>query len=152
MNKPQALFFALALSLGCSLFVTQPANAVEETVNEAITVTGDEDPSTGTAEVYSEEETITTTAEPDATSTQDCDDTTDEKCQTEAERYDTELENALEEGLANEPEVICATGDEEGCEDAKTEPALWPLYLSLGAIAVTIVVIIVLNLIGRKKR
>jgi len=151
MNKPQALFFALVLSFGCGLLTALPVSAIEETVNEEIIVSGDEDPSTGTTEVYSEEEAVMT-EESETTTIENCDPTTDENCQTSTERYDTELENALDEGLANEPEVICASDDEEDCEDAETEPALWPLYISLGAIAITIVVIVVLNLIGRRKR
>lgn len=34
----------------------------------------------------------------------------------------------------------------------ETEPALWPMYLSLGALTLAVIVFIVLNLFGGKKR
>lgn len=151
MNKHKALFFALALSFGCGMLTTMPAGAVDETVNGEITVSGDEDPSTGGGEVYTEE-VVTTSKTSDAQSVEDdCDEATDENCQSDPERYDTALENALDEGLADEPEVICATADEEGCGE-ETDPEMWPLYVSLGALGATILLVIIINLIGRKKK
>ncbi len=151
MNKQKALFFALALSFGCGMLTVAPAGALDETVNSEIIVSGDEDPSTGDGEIYTEE--VVTTSETGASQSaeENCDETTDEECQSDPERYDTELENALDEGLANEPEVICATADEEGCgEDIDLE--MWPLYISLGALGATILLVIIINLIGRKKK
>lgn len=153
MNKTKILFFALALSFSCGMLRTLPANATDETVNGEITVTGDEDPSTGNNETYSEDTTTITTDQPEQTQStdEDCDETTDENCQDTPERYDADLENALDEGLADEPEVICATGDEEGCND-EANSEMWPLYISLGALATTIILVIIINLFGRKKQ
>ena len=154
MNKHKALFLALSLSFGCGMITCLPAVA-EEVVNGEITVSGDEDPMTGGDDIYYEEtgETVTTseTSEAQPTSEEDCDNSTDEDCQTDPERYDTEFENAVEEGLANEPEVVCATGDEEGCDTA-SDSEMWPLYISLGALGATVVLVIIINLIGRKKK
>jgi hypothetical protein len=157
MNKHKALFVALAFSFAYSALATLPVGAVNEAVNGAITVTGDEDPSTGNGEVYTDGEAtpISETEGNAIEETQpiddDCIDSTDEDCQSRPETYDTELENALDEGLANEPEVICATGDEPGCED-DTNTEMWPLYISLGALGATIILVIIINLFGRKKK
>lgn len=153
MDKHKILFIAIALSFICSAFTALPAGAIDdEAVNGAITVTGDEDPSTETSEVYSEAETVVTSETEETQSNDDnCIDSIDENCQSRPESYDTDPESALEEGLADEPEVICATGDEPGCEDS-TEPAMWPFYLSLGALGATIVIVIIINLVGRKKQ
>jgi len=161
MNKHKLLSLAIALSFMCGALGALPAGAVDdETVNGAITVTGDEDPSTDTSEVYSESETVTTgesetvtTSETEGTESADdgCDESADKDCQSRPESYDTELENALDEGLANEPEVICATGDEPGCEE-EADPEMWPLYLSLGALGATIILVIIINLVGRRKK
>lgn len=155
MNKHKALFLTLTLSFGCGILISLPASAVDEVVNGEITVSGDEDPTTGGGEVYYEEsgEAVTTseTDQSQPASDEDCDNSTDEDCQTDPDRYDTELENALEEGLANEPEVICATEDEEGCDTASNSE-MWPLYISLGALSATVILILIINLIGRKKK
>jgi len=36
--------------------------------------------------------------------------------------------------------------------EEETEPALWPMYLSLGALGLAILVFIILNLFGRKQK
>lgn len=36
--------------------------------------------------------------------------------------------------------------------EEETEPALWPMYLSLGALGLALIVFIILNLFGGKKR
>ena len=162
MNKHKALFLALNLSLGCGILANSSVAAIDEVVNGEITVSGDEDPiNTETSDVYHEENNedeeggeAVTTSETDETqpvAEEDCDNSTDENCQTNPERYDTEFENALEEGLANEPEVICATGNEEGCDTA-SDSEMWPLYISLGALGATVILVIIINLIGRKKK
>lgn len=151
MNKHKALFFALALSFGCGMLATIPVGAIDETVNGEITVSGDEDPSTDSSEVYTEEPVTTSETGNAQPVEDDCDETTDENCQPDPERYDTELENALDEGLADEPEVICATDDEEGCGE-ETDSEMWPLYISLGALGATILLVIIINLIGHKKK
>lgn len=46
-----------------------------------------------------------------------------------------------------EPEIIA---EEEEAEDS--EPALWPMYVSLGALGAAILVFIILNLFGGKKK
>lgn len=154
MNKHKALFLALSLSFSCGMLMSLPA-AADEVVNGEITVSGDEDPITGESEVYNEESgtavTTSETSESQSTAEEDCDNSTDEDCQTDPERYDTEFENAVEEGLANEPEVICATEDEEGCDTA-SDSEMWPLYVSLGALGITVVLVFIINLIGRKKK
>lgn len=43
-----------------------------------------------------------------------------------------------------------AADDEESAEEG--EPTLWPMYLSLGALALAVIVFIILNLFGNKKR
>lgn len=161
MNKPKALFFALTLSFGCSLLTTLPAGAVEETINEEVTVTDSEDPSSSNyVEIFSEDGSAVTTSETDPSMSFDaeCDDLDSENCQANSETdsefdnsklNDAELENALDEGLADEPEVICATEDEEDCEE-EGDPEIWPLYVSLGALGATIVLVIIINLMGRK--
>lgn len=151
MNKQKIFLFVLTLSFVGGAFAVAPANALDETVNGEVIVSGDEDPSTADGEIYTEE--IITTSETDTSSDaeEDCDETTDEECQSRPESYDTALENALDEGLADEPEVICATDDEEGCgTDADSE--MWPLYISLAALGATILLVIIINLIGRKKK
>lgn len=156
MQITKVLISTLVLSLGCSLVFTSPAQAIEETNTEAITVTDEEDPSGSDPVTITEDDLTTTegsTPVEDATGDEDCDQTTDPDCQPAPERVDTEqdLENALDEGLVNEPEVVCADGDESDCE-GDSEPEIWPLVLSLSALAVTIVFIIIINLIGRKNR
>lgn len=154
MDKHKVIFLALTLSFSCGMLTISPASALDETVNGGITVTDDEDPSSGSDVIESSDSDAVTTseteAEGDTSPEDDCDDTTDEECQSDPERYDTELENALDEGLANEPEVICATGDEEGCTD--DDPVMWPLYVSLGALGATIVLVLIINLLGRKQK
>lgn len=155
MNKHKILMFALALSFSAGIFSALPTSAIDETVNSEIIVSGDEDPMIDEGEIYTEDpnNTPVTTNEtaPIAQPEEDCNDTDNEDCQDETERYDTDLENAIDEGLANEPEVICATGDEEDCNNL-TDSEMWPLYISLGALGVTIVLVIIINLIGRKKK
>lgn len=156
MHKHKLSLFALAISFGCGLIVNLPARAVDEVVNSEIVVSGDEDPTPSNDTVYYGESEAVTTSETDESHPVDeaCTDETSAECQTtnpEVTENEAELENALDEGLADEPEVICATGDEEGCEK-EVDPEMWPLYLSLGALAVTVIVVIIINLIGRKKQ
>lgn len=156
MDKHKVIFLALALSFSCGMLTISPASALDETVNGEITVTDDEDPSSGSDVIESSDSDAVITSETEAEGNNtlpedDCDGTTDEECQSDPERYDTELENALDEGLANEPEVICATGDEEGCAD-DGDPAVWPLYVSLGALGATIILVLIINLLGRKQK
>ena len=143
MNKNQLIFFTLALSFSCGTLVSLPATAIEEVVTEETIVTGDEDPSNGDGDVFFEDDTAV--SEEEASIEQACDEAIDDNCNTESE-----LKNALDEGLANEPEVICATEDEEGC--GETDSEMWPLYVSLGALAATILLVIIINLIGRRKK
>lgn len=48
-------------------------------------------------------------------------------------------------------EVETNIGDEESAEEA-TEPEMWPVYISLGALGATLLLIIIINLVGRKSR
>lgn len=57
----------------------------------------------------------------------------------------------------NETDETMSIGDDEVITDTEvieeeTEPALWPMYLSLGALGLAIVVFIILNLFGSKKK
>lgn len=81
------------------------------------------------------------------------------------------LEATLEEGLSGEPEVVCADPTEPGCEESPSkevtpdtedeaeleaeteeEPAAWPMILSFSALGATVVLVIIINLIGRKHK
>lgn len=42
--------------------------------------------------------------------------------------------------------------DEDQAEEDDSEPELWPMYLSLGALGAVVLVFIILNLFGRKKK
>lgn len=70
----------------------------------------------------------------------------------------------LDEGLADEPEVVCSDEDEPDCadpddpetlnnpEDPETsDPALWPLILSLSVLGGTILFVLIINFAARKK-
>lgn len=66
---------------------------------------------------------------------------------------DSELENDIDHnGTSGEPEVVCADPNEPGCEDEAIDPEMWPLYLSLGALGFTILFVIIINLINRRKK
>lgn len=66
---------------------------------------------------------------------------------------DSELENDIDHnGTSGEAEVVCASADEPGCEDEATDPEMWPLYLSLGALGATILLVLIINLIGHRKK
>lgn len=74
-------------------------------------------------------------------------------------------ETELEEGTSGEPEVVCADESEPDCntsdptpeiveEDGETEPIdpeLWPLILSLSSLGATVILVIIINIFGRKK-
>ncbi len=65
-------------------------------------------------------------------------------------------DNIEHEGTSGEPEVVCADPNEPGCENAdesaESEPELWPVYVSLGALGTMIILVIIINLLGGKKR
>lgn len=65
---------------------------------------------------------------------------------------DSELEDLEHNGTSGEPEVVCADPNEPGCEDEAVAPEMWPLYLSLGALGFTILFVIIINLINRRKK
>ena len=66
---------------------------------------------------------------------------------------DATYEDIIHEGTSGEPEVICASTDEPGCEDIEdgSEPALWPMIVSLSAIGAAFILIMIINLSHRKK-
>lgn len=67
--------------------------------------------------------------------------------------FDSNLENEIDHnGTSGEPEVVCADASEPGCEDEAVEPETWTLYLSLGALGATVILIIIINLFGRRKK
>lgn len=49
-------------------------------------------------------------------------------------------------------EPINEDGDNEGENDEIEEPATWPMYVSLGALGFMVVVFIILNLFGGRKK
>lgn len=55
-------------------------------------------------------------------------------------------------GTSGEAEVVCANSDEPGCEDEAIDPEMWPLYISLGALGATILLVFIINLIGHYKK
>lgn len=66
---------------------------------------------------------------------------------------DSELENNIDHnGTSGEAEVVCASPDEPGCEDTAIDPEMWPLYLSLGVLGATILLVLIINLIGHRKK
>lgn len=66
---------------------------------------------------------------------------------------ESEIEDNLDHlGTSGEAEVVCASADEPGCEDEAIDPEMWTLYLSLGALGATVILIIIINLIGRHKK
>ena len=132
------IILSLVLSLGLILGITMPVSAIEDEI-----------------EVYNAEFL------PECT-------TIDYTTQEAAEAACENAQNALEEGLSSESEVVCASEDEEGCEpgaedyidelegetadDEEEETAMWPVWLSFGAIGVMIVLVLIINLSGRKKK
>ena len=67
-----------------------------------------------------------------------------------------DADDILHEGLSGEPEVVCAETDEADCDtdyldNTEDETALWPLYVSLGALGTMIVLVIIINLLGSRK-
>lgn len=69
------------------------------------------------------------------------------------ENCTTPIDQELEDGTSDEPLVVCADENETDCipevED-DTEPALWPMIVSMAALGLAAVMIIVLNLTGPK--
>lgn len=66
---------------------------------------------------------------------------------------DSELENDIDHnGTSGEAEVVCADPNEPGCENEATDPEMWPLYLSLGALGATVLLVLIINLIGHRKK
>lgn len=79
-------------------------------------------------------------------------DAADESGQSTCEEIDlaeNTTNNLAENGTSGEGTVLCADSDEPGCEETSSE--LWPLILSLSALAICIVFVIVINLANRKK-
>lgn len=66
---------------------------------------------------------------------------------------ETEAENDLDHnGTSGEPLVVCADSSEPSCADEEIEPEMWTLYLSLGALGATVLLVLLINLIGRRKK
>lgn len=103
----------------------------------------------------------------DATSAENTPVATSDDTEITPNEYDTMpiSETELEEGTSGEPEVVCADESEPDCntsdptpeiveEDGETEtidPELWPLILSLSSLGATIILVIIINVFGRKK-
>lgn len=141
MNK-KILLFAIILS-GFGLSYNVPVFA-EEVVTEPITLDENFDTSdtTETVSLPSSAETGDSGSAPISNTGEDT-------------TITPTSETELEEGTSGEPEVVCASTDEPGCEDAEiteeTDPETWPLIVSLSALGATIVIVIIINLFGRKK-
>lgn len=65
------------------------------------------------------------------------------------------------EGTSGEPLVVCADENEAGCEssdqgtnpdEAQTEPELWPMWVSLGVLGAMIILVIIINIAGGKRK
>lgn len=68
-------------------------------------------------------------------------------------KSESELENNIDHnGTSGEALVVCASADEPGCTDEAVDPEMWPLYISLGALGATILLVIIINLIGHQKK
>ncbi len=156
MNKKHitlTLAFICA-SLGFNLFTPSLVHADENLNTGTITVEEiDSTPTDQPTEFANPESTDSAT--PDSTNTP-------ENCLDESgnliECTTTDLENAIEAGSSTEPEVTCTEGEdcpgeniEEEVEDA-SDPEVWPLYLSLGVLGFTIIFVIVINLLNRKRQ
>lgn len=93
--------------------------------------------------------------EPAAVPTQEIMDAVDE-CNTTGNCED--LENIEHAGTSGEAEVVCANDEEEDCEIDETEEIeevveeTWPLIVSLSALGATVVIVILLNLLGKRKK
>lgn len=94
-------------------------------------------------------------------------DTTDNDAAIECLEEDCPDATTIEhEGTSGEPEVVCASEDEEGCElsdqeipsedtddeEDSTEPELWPMWVSFGALSAMFVLIIMINVANRKRK
>ena len=67
-------------------------------------------------------------------------------------------ENELEEGTSGEAEVVCADPSEPDCvpdgdgAELDEETATWPMVISLAALGATVLFVIIINLIGHRKK
>lgn len=151
MNKK--IVFSLIVALGLGVFLTSPASAEEGIMpisETETTPTSDNAPVEG---VINPEE-IDDSNEPATIINVDTDVNMPEvDPNTNADiNPDSELEDLEHNGTSGEPEVVCADPNEPGCEDPAVDPEMWPLYLSLGALGFTILFVIIINLINRRKK
>lgn len=149
MNKKVTFWAILALSL-CGIMAA-PVQAEELTTGPISADEIDSQTTTDGGEVFVDTTETTTTT--DDYGVMPINDTPDKATTDTTE--DSELNTVIHEGTSGEPEVVCADPTEPGCEDPSIEeeedPALWPLILSLSALGATVLIVIIINLIGRKK-
>lgn len=152
MNKKLIIATISILGLLSTPVFTLTAHAEEEVITGTVTLDDITDNATVTE--------TPTSANPDNTSTETspCVDENGDLIQDcgiidYASNPDNEFENAIDNGLADEPEVVCADENEPDCNtnDSETEPELWPLIVSVSALGTTVILIFIINLFGRKK-
>lgn len=148
MRKTFIFSSIIALSLGVGIISFIPAHAEDNTG----TVSGE-----GFADSSSDLETISVGTNPTPSDSTDHNDPADSEAEPIFAGETAELEDTINhEGTSGEPEVVCADPTEPGCEDAAVEneidPELWPLYLSLAALGLTVIFIIIFNIIGHKRK
>ncbi len=132
MSIAAIMTLALGLTVGSAVVFADEPNPISynETSEDGITATSDEPDASAEATPTSDE-----IAEPSDEVVTD-------------EKVDLETGDGLDEA---EVEVDCvATPDADAC--IAEETPMWPMYLSLGALGLVVLVFIVLNLFGRKKK
>lgn len=128
----------------------EPVPASDDIITGTVTI----DDNTDSAAV-TETPTSTDTDNPTASETSNC---LDENGDLLPNCSPDDPSGALDEGLADEPEVVCADENEPDCADPDdpenletSDPAMWPLILSLSALGGTILFVLIINFATRKK-
>lgn len=158
MNKKIALSVS---SLGLILASLSPVAVFAEPVPTSDNII------TGTVTIDDDIDSTTVTDSPvstDSSQTQTTSNCLDENGDLLPNCNIDDFEGATDEGLADEPEVVCADENEPDCadpddpetlndpEDLETsDAAMWPLILSLSALGATILFVLIINLATRKK-
>lgn len=149
MNK-KVTFWAI-LTLGICGIIALPTHA-EEPTTSPINADEIDSQTTDQGETFTDGSADTTSNEAGIMPINDSPD----EATNEPEMNNTDdLNTVIHEGIADEPEVVCADPTEPGCEDPsikdEEDPALWPLIVSLSALGATVLIVVIINLFGRKK-
>lgn len=150
------LFFTLILALTLTFILNIPvfAEETDNMVNSGETTNVDDEimpltssPSDGSASSSSDGPIGTGVNSDDLNQNSSAIECLEENC--------PDTDTIEHEGLSGEPEVVCAEEDESDCESTNhpedDETALWPVYVSLGALGAMIILVIIINLIGSRK-